>query len=70
MREFGLWKLSGEDLAACFVEFRPYLGRCKFGLDCAHAHEPGCAVKAAVDSGGVAEARYLSYLRLQSEHPE
>lgn len=64
MREFGLEKFDA-DLAHGFVELRPYLGACKFGLDCTHTHEPGCAVKAAVDAGRVSPRRYQSYLRVQ-----
>ncbi len=64
MREFGLDPFD-DDPAYGFVELRPYLGTCRFGLDCTHRHEPGCAVKAAVDAGQVAERRYQSYLRLQ-----
>lgn len=65
MREFGLDRLDPEETAYGFRELRPYLGACKFGLDCAHAHEPGCAVKAAVAAGAVSERRYRSYLRLR-----
>jgi ribosome biogenesis GTPase len=67
MREFGLWKLAGADLAQAFVEMRPYLGRCKFGAGCTHSHEPGCAVKAAVEAGAIGTRRYQSFLRLQGE---
>jgi ribosome biogenesis GTPase len=67
MREFGLWKLSGAGLAHAFVELRPYLGQCKFSADCTHTHEPGCAVKRAVDAGHITERRYRSYLRLQGD---
>lgn len=67
MREFGLWKLAGADLAHAFVEMRPYLGACKFSADCTHTHEPGCAVKAAVEAGDIAERRYRSYLRMQGD---
>jgi ribosome biogenesis GTPase len=64
MREFGLWKLAGADLAHAFVEMRPHLGQCKFSADCTHTHEPGCAVKLAVEAGHIAERRYRSYLRM------
>jgi ribosome biogenesis GTPase len=67
MREFGLWQLDEAGLAAGFVEMRPHLGHCKFGLDCTHAHEPGCAVQAAVSSGAVSERRYHSYLRMLAD---
>jgi len=67
MREFGLWQMDGADLAYAFVEMRPYLGRCKFGADCTHAHEPGCAVKAAVETGTISPRRYQSYLRMRED---
>jgi ribosome biogenesis GTPase len=38
--------------------------RCQFN-DCTHSHEPGCAVRAAVEAGTVNAARYDSYLRLR-----
>jgi ribosome biogenesis GTPase len=66
MREFGTWALSGPDLAVGFVEMRPYLGRCKFGANCAHAHEPGCGIKTAVAAGAISQRRYNSYLRMQA----
>jgi ribosome biogenesis GTPase len=65
MREFGLW--TDGDLAYAFVEMRPYLGQCKFSADCTHAHEPGCAVKAAVTVGAITARRYHSYLRMRED---
>ena len=64
MREFGLWEVAPPDLAGTFVEMQPYLGRCRFGLDCGHQHEPGCAIKEAVAVGHIAQRRYQSYLKL------
>lgn len=66
MREFGLWQVGADDLAQYFPELRPHLGRCRYGLDCGHDREPGCAVKAAVDAGEVSTARYESYRRLRA----
>jgi len=63
-REFGLWEVDGASIAGCFPEMRPFLGLCRFG-SCTHAHEPGCAVKEAVENGRVSERRYNSYLRLR-----
>lgn len=65
MREFGLNQISDDDLAYGFVEMRPFLGACKFGLDCSHTHEPGCAIKAAVEAGHIARRRYDSFLRMR-----
>ena len=36
IREFGLWEVEADDLALLFPEMRPYVGRCRFGLDCSH----------------------------------
>jgi len=65
MREFGLWDVQDSDLAGLFPEMRPYIGRCKFGVGCTHSHEPGCAIKEAVEAGAIAERRYRSYLRMR-----
>jgi ribosome biogenesis GTPase len=67
MREFGLWDLDGTDVAELFPEMRPFLGLCRFGGGCSHTHEPGCAVKRAVERGGIAESRYQSYVKLAGQ---
>jgi ribosome biogenesis GTPase / thiamine phosphate phosphatase len=70
MREFGLWEAAlaerGReiDIALYFPEMRPFVGRCKFGLDCSHLDEPKCALRQAVLDGTVSHRRYHSYLRL------
>jgi ribosome biogenesis GTPase len=66
-REFALWEVGDEDLAYCFPEMRPFLGRCKFGSDCQHDEEPGCAVRRAVMAGQISPARYQSYTLLKEE---
>lgn len=65
LREVGLWGIATEDLDFCFLEFRPYLGACRFGGSCSHTHEPDCAVMDAVDSGEISENRYESYRLLR-----
>ncbi len=67
VREFGLWDIDGRDLAWFFPEMRPFVGQCKFGLDCHHDEEPGCAIRKAVSAGIVSPYRYKSYLRLYWE---
>ncbi len=69
LREVGLWGLPAERLDACFPEFRPYLGECRFA-DCAHGAEPDCAVRTAVDRGLVSSERYESYRKLRQEAVE
>ena len=66
LREIGLWGLRVEELDACFPEFRPYLGECRFA-DCAHGAEPECAVRTAVAAGAVSRERYESYRKLREE---
>lgn len=69
MREFGLWHSPDEGgLASLFVEMRPHIGTCRFGLDCSHTHEPDCAIKDALRAGQIATPRYRSYLRLLGTH--
>jgi ribosome biogenesis GTPase len=65
-REFGLWDFE-DDPAYLFKEMRPYLGKCRFGLDCQHVDEPGCAIRKAVMAGQVSPRRYQSYLQLNKE---
>lgn len=67
MREFGLSGRDELDLAYGFVEMRPYLGLCKFGADCAHEREPGCAIRTAVATGAITDRRYESYLRMRAD---
>lgn len=67
LREVGLWGVPLEELDLCFPEFRPYRGECRFGGSCTHIHEPGCAVRAAVEAGEVSAARYESYRALREE---
>jgi ribosome biogenesis GTPase len=57
------------DLAFGFVEFRPYIGKCRFN-DCAHRNEPGCAVTAAVAAGAIHPDRYQSYCALRDAFAE
>lgn len=43
LQEFGLHHISQLDLEQAFIEFRPYLGHCRFN-NCRHLHEPDCAI--------------------------
>jgi len=69
VREFSLWHMDAPELAQGFVEFRPYLGGCRF-RDCSHQHEPGCALLEAVTQGNVSAERLASFQRMvASEAP-
>ena len=64
IRALAIHGVAAEDLAVCFPEFRPYLDAC-FYADCTHLHEPGCAVREAVEAGQIAALRYESYASLR-----
>ncbi|HEX2190017.1 MAG TPA: ribosome small subunit-dependent GTPase A [Longimicrobiaceae bacterium] len=64
LRELGLWGVDTEELDGYFPELRPYLGTCRYANSCTHTHEPGCAVRAAVEAGEVDAGRYESYRRM------
>ena len=67
IREFGLWNVRRDDLAALFPEMRAHIGQCRFAADCAHTREPDCAIKQAVERGEIAERRYRSYVTFRNE---
>ena len=67
IREFGLWDVHGDELAYFFPEMTKYIGQCKFGLNCRHDQEPGCAIRKAVITGDISPYRYQSYMRLREE---
>ncbi len=52
-----------ENLQYAFPDFAPYLGACRYH-DCAHLHEPDCAVLAALKEGRIEPTRHASYARL------
>lgn len=66
LQAFGLHHLEPADLESAFVEFRPWLGQCRF-RDCRHASEPGCAIAAACERGEISERRLGSYRALARE---
>ena len=65
---FGTFDMSQEEVGHYFKEIFQYSAQCKYG-NCTHVHEPGCAVRKAVEEHLISESRYLSYLNiLEDEH--
>lgn len=65
MRALAMHAIDPLHLDSYYVEFRPFLGEC-FYQDCAHTHEPSCAVRDAVERGDISQDRYESYVSLRS----
>ncbi len=63
LQEFGLHHLSIEQLEHAFIEFRPYLGKCRFN-NCRHMQEPDCAIIQAVESQIISKERLCIYQTL------
>lgn len=66
IRGFGLVDLKKEEIALYFPEMLEASKNCRF-TPCTHTHEPGCAVKEAVESGDISYDRYSSYLGMLEE---
>lgn len=66
LRGFGLVDLKKEEIALYFPEMLKYSEYCRFS-PCTHTHEPGCAVKEALEEGKICSERYNSYLGMLEE---
>ena len=66
LRGFGLVDLEKEEIGKYFPEMLRLSQGCRF-TPCTHTHEPGCAVKAALESGEMSAERYNSYLGMLEE---
>ncbi|WKZ51093.1 MAG: ribosome small subunit-dependent GTPase A [Anaerolineales bacterium] len=64
-KSLALWDTEPEEMDAYFPELAPLVAECQFS-DCTHEHEPGCAVRAALEAGKIHPERYESYLRLRA----
>ncbi|MFW6298433.1 MAG: ribosome small subunit-dependent GTPase A [Bacillota bacterium] len=64
--KLSLTHLDTVRLKECYKDFETYADACKF-RQCLHVNEPGCAVKAAVESGEIPAHRYETYKRIHEE---
>lgn len=66
MRELGMW--GAEDgIDTVFSDIEELAARCRY-KNCTHMSEPGCAVRAAMESGELSEGRYKSFAKLEAEN--
>ena len=63
IKEFGMVDFNAQELSHFFPEMRERLHDCHFA-NCTHRHEPGCAIKKAVDDGLISAERYQNYLNI------
>ena len=61
IKGFGMLEMEESKVSHYFPELFEVGASCRFG-NCTHTHEPGCAVRAAVEDGAIAASRYISYL--------
>lgn len=67
LQEFGLYHIDTMALEYAFVEFRPFIGHCKFN-NCTHTHEPGCVILDAVASHKIASQRHQIFQQIRCEN--
>ena len=68
MRELQLWDADA-GLSAAFSDIETLARTCRFG-DCSHDGEPGCAIRSAIETGGLSADRYASYRKLEREEAQ
>lgn len=61
--EFGLWYIFIECIIWGFIEFRDYLGGCKF-RDCKYLNDLGCLLREVVEEGKISVECFDSYYRI------
>lgn len=63
IKAFGVLEMEPWEISHYFVEIFKISENCQYN-NCSHTHEPGCAVKHAVENGEIALSRFTSYLGL------
>lgn len=69
IKGFGTFDIGREELTSYFREIFHFSKDCRFN-NCTHTHEPGCAVRKAVEDHYIAESRYQSYLSMLEDQEE
>lgn len=69
VKGFGTLEFDRHEVGHFFPEIFKMSSGCRYG-DCTHTHEPGCAVREALDEHRIAESRYSSYLSILDDSEE
>lgn len=69
IKGFGSFDMEPEEICGYFKEIFNFSKDCRF-RNCTHTHEPGCAVRKAVEQHYIAESRYNSYLSMLEDKDE
>ena len=69
IKGFGTFDMKDEEVGHYFKEIFEFSAHCKYG-NCTHRHEPGCAVREAVENHYISESRYASYLNILEDKEE
>lgn len=69
IKGFGTFDMEDEEVGHYFKEIFEFSANCKYG-NCTHRHEPGCAVREAVENHYISESRYASYLNTLEDKEE
>lgn len=69
IKGFGTFDMEKEEVAHYFKEIFAISADCKYG-NCTHTHEPGCAVRQAVENHYISQSRYQSYLSMLEDKNE
>ncbi|EFB93180.1 ribosome small subunit-dependent GTPase A [Prevotella bivia] len=69
IKGFGTFDIEKEELTSYFREIFKFSKECRFS-NCTHTHEPGCAVRKALEDHYIAESRYNSYLSMLEDKDE
>ena len=69
VKGFGTIDFEKAEVAHYFPEIFKISANCKYG-NCTHTHEPGCAVRRAVEEHYISESRYTSYLSILDDEAD
>ena len=69
IKGFGTFDIEREELTSYFREIFHFSKDCRFS-NCTHTHEPGCAVRQALEEHYIAQSRYNSYLSMLEDKEE